>query len=147
VGAREITASERNQVNLLIEDQKFEKILSKLAISTIKSVYRSNKNSNVGFRKLNTAALLYKYYQDMSQVFINLDLAVKKQGNLFFVIGDNKTNTSSGEVAIESGKCLIEMGEALGWTLKDVIPITVTQENRLHNKNGITANDIIWFRR
>jgi hypothetical protein len=39
------------------------------------------------------------------------------------------------------------MGKKEGWKLESIIPISVTQENKINNKNGITENEIIWFRR
>ena len=93
------------------------------------------------------AALLYRYYNDMSKVFGNLNRAVKENGSLFFVIGDNKTSAGGKDINIQSGKILVEMGKKEGWKLESIIPITVTRENKINNKNGITENEIIWFRR
>jgi len=101
----------------------------------------------VGFRRKNQAALLYRYYHDMTAVLTNLSRVVVPNGSLFFVIGDNKTQAGEQEIAIKSGQFIQECGRELGWELVDLIPITVTQENRLHNKNSITDNDIIWFRK
>lgn len=145
VGGREISVTERRNTDELIREGVFENIHSPLAIRTIKKIYHSNSVADVGFRKKNTASLLYKYYLDMSKIFQNIDKVTKKTANMFFVIGDNKTNLGDKTINIESGKVLTEIGTSLGWQLRQTIPITVTQENRLHNKNGITNNDIIWF--
>ena len=125
----------------------FDEILSDQAKNVIMSVYELNKSHNVGFRRKNKASLLYKYYNDMTKVFVNLNKIVRKQGSIFIVIGDNKTKAGGKDVFIKSGKILRETGEKLGWKTEQVIPITVTQENRRHNKNSITENEIIWFRK
>jgi DNA modification methylase len=147
IGAREITNTERKAFELLIASGDFGGIKSKVAIDTIKKVYTLNDDEDVGFRRRNMAALLYRYYDDMSKVFVNLNKAVKENGNLFFVIGDNKTNAGGEDINIQSGNILVEMGKKEGWKLESVIPITVTQENKINNKNGITENEIIWFRK
>jgi hypothetical protein len=83
----------------------------------------------------------------MSTVMQNLAPRLRSGGSAFFVIGDNRTVAGGKEVKITSGRALQEIGAAVGWELVDVIPITVTTENRLHAKNSITENEIIWFRK
>lgn len=146
IGSREIKKSERTKINYLIEQEAFSDIQSQTAQCIISQIYRLNKNADVGFRRKNKAATLYKYYRDMTLVLSNLHQVIRSDGNLFFVIGDNKTVAGDTEIIIKSSQMLQETGALLGWELVDVIPITVTQENRNHNKNGITANDIIWFK-
>jgi hypothetical protein len=68
-------------------------------------------------------------------------------GQAFFVIGDNRTTAGDKEIRIQSGQALQEIGISLGWKLADTIPITVTTENRLHVKNSITENSILWFKK
>lgn len=150
VGAREINLMNKNEIEERIKNYQFEGILSNSAIETIKTVNKLNsKSSNIGFRKKNMASLIYRYYKDMSLIASNLDKVVKKDASLFFVIGDNKTfaGDNEEEIVIESGIALIEIGKSLGWTHFKTIPITVTQENRRHNKNSILKNDIIWFKK
>jgi DNA modification methylase len=149
VGAREIQKVERQNLEMRIVNNDFETIGSNTATQIIKEVYDLNLNAVVGFRKSNVASLLFRYYEDMTTIMKNLDWSVKSGGNLFFVIGDTKTfsGNDNKEVVIRSSEALREIGLGIGWTLVKTIPITVTQENRKHNKNSILANDIIWFRK
>ena len=147
IGAREITKTERDEFELKIVANDFQGITSLTAIEIIQTVFNANSNSEIGFRKRNTASLLYRYFHDMSMVFSALNKIVKQEGTLFFVIGDNKTETDGIMLSINSGIVLKEIGINLGWKVVDIIPITVTQENRFHNKNGITKNDILWFKK
>jgi DNA modification methylase len=147
IGAREITKRERDATDELITNKEFDLIRSQTATHIIQAVHAQNLTNDAGFRKKNTASLLYRYYNDMAMVLNNIDKVVKKEGSIFFVIGDNRTETNGSKILIKSGKVLQEMGLILGWKLEQVIPITVTQENRLHNKNGIVENEIIWFKK
>lgn len=149
VGAREIAKTSKFNIENQIVLDHFEGILSETAKSIIKSTFTLNNAADVGFRKKNVASLLYRYYNDMSTIMWNLDWVVKKGGNLFFVIGDNRTiaGNENQEVLIKSSLALTEIGQQIGWELNKTIPITVTQENRLHNKNGILNNDILWFKK
>ncbi|MBN1575737.1 MAG: hypothetical protein JW913_04245 [Chitinispirillaceae bacterium] len=147
VGSREIGKRERFELEKMFEAQGERGLVSKEAQNTIDRVLKLNRKGNAGFRKQNMAALLYRYFTDMTKVMKNLDAVVKRGGSLFFVIGDNKTTAGKELVSIRSGQVLQETGRWLGWKVEEVISITVTQENRLHNKNGITENEIIWFQK
>jgi DNA modification methylase len=148
VGARNIRKSERDDYDQRIEKEDFENITSPTAKEIISEVYALNRDADVGFRRKNKAALLYRYYADMTTAMGKLEDAVASDGSLFFVIGNNKTKAggeNGKEITIRSTQVLREIGREIGWTLAETIPITVTQEDRRHNKNSITENDILWF--
>jgi len=146
-GSREIKTRDKNDLEEKIDALDWGDINSFTAQKIVSEVRRGNMNSDVGFRKQNMASLLYRYFSDLSLVSQNIDKCVKPDGSVFFVIGDTKTEAGDKWVAIKSGQVLKELGLSLGWKLVDVIPITVTTEDRPHSKNSITENDIIWFRK
>ena len=127
-----------------IEDAQFNDIPSLTARAIVTKVHRLNKNAAVGFRRKNMAALLLRYFADMTKVFRNLDECLKPGASAFFVIGENVTTAGNQEVLIKSADVLTETAEVLGWCIAERIPITVTTENRRHAKHSITENDIIW---
>ena len=147
VGSREITKKKKGGVDERIDVGDFEPIRSTTAHAIVAEVRQRNKGADVGFRRDNTAALLYLYFQDMSTVMQTLDPLLCSGGSAFFVIGDNRTMAGGKEVRITSGRVLKEVAASIGWDLIDAIPITVTTENRFHAKNSITENEIIWFRK
>lgn len=146
-GSREIRNGTRREFETSIEHGDFTDIPSPSAQRIVSSVHRLNKDADVGFRRKNMAALLYRYFADMVKVFRNLDNALKPGGSAFFVIGDNMTVAGGKEVPIKSADVLSEMAEHLGWRIHQRIPITVTTEKRPHAKNSITDNDIIWCKK
>lgn len=143
-GSREIRKSDRKKVEELIEQELFDDLLSPTAREIVSSIYTMNKNAQVGFRRKNMAALLYRYFSDMTKVFQNLNHYLKPGASSFFVIGDNVTEAGGQEVAIKSAQVLTEIAEHIGWNVRERIPITVTKENRPHARHSITENDIIW---
>jgi len=147
IGAREIKTADRNGLNDQIEELNFSEIKSEYAKNIIKEVYVLNRDGDVGFRRKNMGSLLYRYFNDMSKAIKNLDYVLKPGGQAFFVIGNNKTLAGKKDIVIDSAKFIVEAAHSIGWKTKNIIPITVTQENRLHNKNGITENDIIWMQK
>lgn len=145
IGSREISKKEKNELEEKIIDHSFEEIYSQTAKNIIQEIYHQNSLNRAGFRKDNMASLIYRYYRDMTSVLRNLNQVVAKNGSIFFVIGENVTEAGNIKIPITSSMVLQEIGSTIGWEIKEIIPITVTQENRLHNKNGITRNDILWF--
>jgi hypothetical protein len=146
-GSREIKKKAKNIIDQKIDVSDWGVINSPTAQNLIAEIRNRNQNSGGGFRKQNMAALLYRYFSDITDVMKNLDKAVKPGGSAFFVIGDTKTEAGGKIVSIKSGQVIKEIGVDLGWGLVDIIPITVTTEDRPHSKNSITENDIIWFRK
>lgn len=143
-GSREIRTATRRDLELAIDGNEFSSIPSPSAQRIISRVYRLNKGAKVGFRRKNMAALLYRYFADMTKVFQTADKALKGGGFAFFVIGDTVTEAGGVKVPIKSADVLVETASMLGWKIRERIPITVTTEKRPHTRNSIKDNDIIW---
>lgn len=147
IGSREITIRQRSALNQMIDSGDLTGLNSELACEIIEKIHHGNRGTDAGFRKLNTAALLVKYFKKMNEVTENLTSAVKSGGSAFVVIGDTKTTAGGSEIKIRSGAVIQEQFHAAGWITDQVIPITVTRENKVHSKNTITDNEIYWFKK
>jgi tRNA G10 N-methylase Trm11 len=147
IGTREISKKDKASLERDIDTGNFDSIFSKTARSIILEVRKRNAESDAGFRRQNMAALLFLYFRDMSVVMSNVSPLLRKGASAFFVIGNTRTTARGKVVEIKSADVLQEIGIALGWKVADVIPITVTTENRRHSKNSITKNSIIWFKK
>lgn len=147
VGSREINEKTRQALDAKIRDGDFADVPSEVARKTISRIWKLNCAQPAGFRRMNTPALLYRYYQDLHRVMIATNRLLREGASAFFVIGDNRTTAGGQSIRIRSGEILQELGDEVGWTIKKVFPITVTTEDRLHAKNSITENEIIWFRK
>jgi hypothetical protein len=143
-GSREIRNGDRRKLEATIEAALFDDVPSVTARAIVTKIHRLNKSADVGFRRKNMAALLLRYFADMTKVFRNLDMCLKLGASAFFVIGDNVTTAGDQEVIIKSADVLTETAAELGWNIRDRIPITVTTENRRHARHSITENEIIW---
>lgn len=147
IGSREIRTSTRKAIEERIESSDFEPLASHIAATTISKIYTKNLSSDAGFRKRNTAALLYIYFDQMHRVAKNVSSVVKSGGSAFVVIGDTRTTAGGEDVPIRSGRAIEEQFHSLGWKTEKVLPITVTRENVVHSKNSITDNEIYWFKK
>lgn len=146
-GSREISKLEREKIDGLIENGQFEGIPSPLAQRLISKVYRLNAGASVGFRRKNMAALLYRYFADMTAVLTALHPLLRERGSAFFVVGDNRTKAGEQELHISTTAILAETAQILGWKLREEIPITVTTENLKHIRHAITTNTVLCLER
>lgn len=148
-GARNIRKRERKRIDEKIESKEFGSIDSVKAKSLIDRIYNLNKNSDVGFRRKNKASLLYRYYKDLSSSLDKMGEVMNTGGSIFLVIGNNKTKAGDEkkEIDIKTSEVLKEMGSNRKWGLVESIKISVTKEDKKHNKNSITENEIIWFKK
>lgn len=144
-GSREISKRSRRRLEDFITDNDYGIIVSELAKNTIKTIYARNARADVGFRRMNLAPLLWRYYNDMTQVFLNLNKLVRNNGSIFVVIGDNYTMAGGKKTPIPTTQILKETGQEIGWIFEEAMPITVTTENLKHIRNAITKNTVLHF--
>ena len=90
-GSREIEPDAKAMIENDIKNRNFKQIKSQIAANLIKKLYKTNLNSNAGFRKKNMPSLLYRYFQNISLTLGNINKLIKKNGSVFFVVGDNFT--------------------------------------------------------
>lgn len=146
-GTREIKKTTRDYYEKRIVLDDYASIVSETAKNVIYKIFSENVNSNVGFRKRNMAALIYMYFNDMTEVMKTLNTVVKSNGYICMVIGDTTTTTGVEKVAIKTTQMLRETGEYLGWSLISDIPVSVTVEKYKHMNNSITENNILIFKK
>jgi site-specific DNA-methyltransferase (cytosine-N4-specific) len=103
--------------------------------------------TNVGFRRENMPSLLLRFFLDMRKVFGNIYQVLKPGGQAMVVMGDNIMTVDGVCVSIPTTSLIADIGSHAGLKLVETIPITVTTENKVHVKNAIRNNSVLWFRR
>jgi len=145
IGSRETNNKTKLDLESRIIKNDFGEITSEKAIQTIKQIHKLNENANVGFRRKNMSSLLYKYFNDITMAFTNLDNVLKRNGGIFIIIGDNFTTTENLLVPIRTTEILKETCKKIGWKLENEFAINVTTEDYIHAKNAIKENSILQF--
>ena len=126
-------------------DKSATEILPCNVVNAIRSIYKANKSVEVGFRRANMPALLWRYYTDMRENLVQVTSVLRNGAKAFYVIGDSRTKAGGSWVKIESCKNIISIGEVIGLRHVDSISIDVTTANYRHMKNAITKNQVIVF--
>lgn len=145
-GSREIARREREQFEASIDALGTEE-LPESVVQLVRRVHRTMGSGDVGFRRQNTPALLYRFFRDMAGVFRNVTRVLRQGGSAFVVMGDNSTSNGVETIAIPTSQLVQDVAEHCGLQPVEVIPITVTTENLMHIRNAIRENVVLWMRR
>ncbi|MBC8185007.1 hypothetical protein H8E88_28270 [candidate division KSB1 bacterium] len=143
IGNREITKKSRELLDTELEKNFTTSILPKEIIKLLERIYYLNKNSNVGFRRKNTAALLFKYFIDMDQSMKQMHSVLKLNKYYFMVIGNNRTTAGNEEISIPTVYFIGLIAESNGFKLYKKIDMTVQQSYMIHSKNAINSESIL----
>lgn len=147
IGNREISNAERKRLEAQIFEEREAKSLPVQLRRTIFDVLDRNSNSSVGFRRKNSAALLFKYFSDMKCTIEGMYRVLKPGKHCMIIVGNNVTVAGAGrlqkEIEIRTDDFLEEIGLQVGFHARERIPITVTTEDYKHAKNFIGKNSIV----
>lgn len=147
IGNREITKSKREILDKELEANFKQSVLPKDIISLLQKIYFLNKNSNVGFRRMNTAALLYKYFLDMHQGINQVSQVLKKNKFAFFVVGNNRTTAGNEMIDIPTDDFIGLIAKQNNFKLVEKICMTVQRSYMIHSKNSINNESILVLQR
>jgi site-specific DNA-methyltransferase (cytosine-N4-specific) len=108
-----------------------------LEIETIHSV------PEAGFRRRAVAPLLYQYLSDMSEVFSVIS-ANPTIASSVFVVGENSTNSMSGErIRIRTPELLASVAASSGLQVDEMIRLETWPRFDMHSVNSIEAETAI----
>lgn len=147
-GSREIRKSERETFEAtLMEDKEAYSILPKDVVSEVRFILKENSKIDVGFRRANMPALLWRYYVHMEENLESMHGVMRPGARAFYVVGDSRTNAGGNWVRINTCANISKIAQEAGFRFLEAINIDVTTENYKHIKNAITENQVLVFER
>lgn len=144
-GSREIRRLSKEQAEAELLEGSATEILPSEVVTSIRAIYQANQSADVGFRRANMAALLWRYFCDMKQNLVQIAAILRPGAKAFYVVGDSRTKAGGKWTTIETINNISHIGEGVGLRETERIDIDVTTENLRHMKNAITKNQIIVF--
>lgn len=144
-GSREIRRRQKTQAEHDLFDTAATEALPSSVVNSIRSIHEANQTIEVGFRRANMPALLWRYFYDMKLNLLQIADVLKPGAKAFYVVGDSRTKAGGCWIPIQTTKSLTSIGEMVGLRHIEDIDIDVTTENYKHMKNAITKNKIIIF--
>lgn len=112
----------------------------------ISEIQTLNHDTDAGFRRLNLPSLLYKYFDDMRQVFKGIRKILKARGSAFVVVGNNHTLAGGKRVEITTVRLLADVAEAVGFEMVEEIPMEMLLSREIFKKNAIESESILHLR-
>lgn len=147
IGNREITKSKRKHLDMELEQNFKSSVLPMEIIQLLRRIYLLNKNADVGFRRKNTAALLYKYFFDMHNGINQVSQVLKKSKFAFFVVGNNRTTAGNENIDIPTDDFIGYIAENNNFKFVEKINMTVQKSYLIHSKNSINTESILVLQR
>jgi DNA modification methylase len=115
--------------------------------SLISKIKTLNETTDVGFRRRNLPSLLYKYFDDMRQVFAGMHTVLKPAANAFVVVGNNHTIAGGEKVEIMTVNLLADLAKSVGFQVVEEIPMEMLVSRDIFKKNAIASESILHFRK
>jgi DNA modification methylase len=145
IGNRELTENRRRAY--WKEYQQHKNDLPCDVTSVIDQIHALNEANQVGFRRRNLPALLARYFLDMRQVFQSAAVLLKPGGAAYVVIGNNHTIAGGQHIDIETDRLLGSMGQSIGLTLEQTIPMEMLVSRDIFKNNAVASETILCFRK
>ncbi len=145
IGNREISVTTRQRYRETYARQKG--LLPQKTCDVIDLIEELNQNSDVGFRRLNLAALLSKYFLDMRQTLLQLHVLLKPKGAAFLVVGNNRTVAGGQPVQIETCDYLRDISRSVGFSVEESISMEMLASRDIFRKNAMRSEQILKLRK
>ena len=145
IGNREVTENRRHSYWTEYQQKRAE--LPEDIVSVIDRISTLNEAGEVGFRRRNLPALLARYFLDMRKVLQNIATLLSPGASAYVIIGNNYTLAGGVRVNIETDRLLGLLGQAVGLTLRNSIPMEMLLSRDIFRKNTGTGETILEFRK
>ena len=143
IGNREISKSERDGLLAAIGDNAAN--LPAKVIEFCREL-KDAVGSGDGFRKMNSPAVIYKYFAEMAESFSQVRRLVKVTAPYALVVGVNRTTLGGRRFLINTPQLLIEIAAQYGFELDRLIRLDTYQRYNIHRANSINSEYLIILR-
>ena len=143
IGNREVTRRQHDKYwDFYLNNRDQLPEVTQILIDRIRDL---NQNTNVGFRRKNLAALLAKYFFDMRKAIQEMHMLLRPGGNVFLVVGNNRTIAGGEEVKIQTANHLGKIAEELGFRISDSVSMEMLTSRDIFKKNAMSSEEILKF--
>lgn len=144
-GSREIKRRTKTEIETALLNQQASDVLPGSIVRSVRKIHAANAKGDVGFRRDNMAALLWRYFLDMRENLNAVSELLKPDGKAYYVVGDSRTRAGNIWTSTETCKHIRDIAENVGLRTQSMTEIDVSTENYKHIRNAITENIILEF--
>ena len=143
IGNREISPREREAIWAYYERNRLD--LPEPTSDMIEKIDSLNREGSVGFRRMNLAALLSKYFFDMRDVVQQMHELLRIGGTMFLVVGSNHTKAGTEPVVIDTPDHLAMIASEIGFEQSDDVAMEMLVPRSIFRKNAVKSERILKF--
>jgi hypothetical protein len=99
-----------------------------------------------GFRRKSVPPLLYRYFVQMRDMFVQVRKSLPAGAPYALLIGHNHTTLGGTRFDIDTPAHLAELADAVGWRLDEAVPLQTYQRYGMHAKNAVQAETLLLLR-
>lgn len=144
VGTREITTTQRREFEIAIESNQAE--FPRVVQEFLADLLRGVRDADVGFRRRNRPALLYKYLLDMRSAFEAAHACLKQGSAWALVVGTNRTRLEGREIIIPTPDLLAGVAATAGFAVERIEPLDTYPRYGMHSANSINSESLVVLR-
>lgn len=142
IGCREIKKTTRRRLDSELVSNKSD--LPDEVHSFLTDMLNTVKKSDIGFRRRNTPALLYKYFSEMKSNFEEVRRTVQSGTPYALVVGVNTTKPDGkNEVVINTPNLLSQIATQCGLEVSRTETLNTYQRYGLHHSNSIKDEKLV----
>jgi site-specific DNA-methyltransferase (cytosine-N4-specific) len=145
IGSREINKRDRLEQEKSIAGN--EARLPRNVALLCRELLSAATTGSHGFRRVNTPGLIYRYFADMKIMFESVARALRSGAGFALVVGPNRTSFGAERFVIDTPALLAELAASVGYKVKELINLDAYQRFGLHQKNGITSEQLVILKR
>ena len=147
IGNREIGKTERDKLEAEMRKPIEQQNVPMDVLELVNFIREINTTTDVGFRRKNLAALLFKYFNDMVKVCSEMRRVLKRGASLVIVIGDNSTIAGGSKLNIPTSRFVEKIALDVGFTLKHRIDFDPPPSYNIYSRNAIKNESILILER
>lgn len=145
IGNREVSEKMRREYLECYQSEKHS--LPGSITGLIDKIDTLNNNHDVGFRRRNLSALLFKYFSDMKCVIHSMHDALKNGGTAYIVVGNNHTIAGGERVDIETAQLLATLANQVGFIVEPSLSMDMLASRGIFRKNAMATEEILYLRK
>lgn len=145
IGNREVSEKTRRQYLETFQNEKLG--LPHAIVSLIDKIDGLNRSQDVGFRRRNLSALLFKYFSDMKCVLRSMHDTLKPNGTAFIVVGNNHTTAGGERVEIETAQLLAALADQAGFLVEPSLSMDMLASRDIFRKNAMATEEVLYLRK
>lgn len=145
IGNREISFSERSSIESEFLENHSSNGLPEDVNKLIRKIYYLNSTHDVGFRRKNMAALLYKYFGDMRSAMLEMHSVLRRGSYCFMVVGCNSTTAGGEEVFIPTDDLISSIAKEIGFQIHKKILLNINSSYMIYKRNSIKRESVLVF--